>query len=149
MNSLIKTVSLQFIKNIQSLANGSYKYVHGLSPTILREVFEDNESIPYDLRMHNQLYPRFLKRVRHGTEAISFLSPKIWPLVLHNRNESSSWTCFKKDILANGNQTAHVLYAKYFCNVLVLYCSITVLPSRFLIYFKFILPVYVQITICQ
>ena len=81
---------------IQNLASKIYKYLHGLSPTILRKVFKINEAIPYDLRMRNQLHARFPKRVRYGTEAISFLSRKIWALVLQNTKDSSFLTCFKK-----------------------------------------------------
>ena len=39
-------------RNVQSLAIEIYKYLHGLSPAILSEVFKVNETIPYDL-MHN------------------------------------------------------------------------------------------------
>ena len=63
-------------RNVQSLAIEIYKYLHGLSPAILNEVFKVNETIPYDLRMRNELYARNPKTVRYGTETISFLSPK-------------------------------------------------------------------------
>ena len=43
-------------QNVLSLAIEIYKYLHGLSPTILGEVFQVNETLPYDLRMHNELY---------------------------------------------------------------------------------------------
>ena len=42
-------------RNVQSLAIEIYKYLHGLSPAILNEVFKVNETIPYDLRMRNEL----------------------------------------------------------------------------------------------
>ena len=41
-------------KNVQSLANEIYKL--WLSPTILGKVFKVNETIPYDLKMRNELY---------------------------------------------------------------------------------------------
>ena len=59
-------------RNVQSLAIEIYKYLHGLSPEILNEVFKVNEAIPYDLRMRNELYARNPKTVRYGTETISF-----------------------------------------------------------------------------
>ena len=43
-------------RNVQNLAIEIYKYLHGLSPAILSEVFKFNETIPYDLRMCNELY---------------------------------------------------------------------------------------------
>ena len=35
-------------RNVQSLAIEIYKYLHGLSPAILSEVFQVNETVPYD-----------------------------------------------------------------------------------------------------
>ena len=85
-------------KNFQTLATEIYKYLRGLSPTILGEVFKLNKTIPYDLRMRNELYARNPKTVRYGTETISFLAPKIWALILKNLKHSSSLPCFKKSI---------------------------------------------------
>ena len=62
-------------RNVQSLAIEIYKYLHGLSPAILNEVFKVNETIPYDLRMRNELYARNPKIVIYGTETTFFLSP--------------------------------------------------------------------------
>ena len=51
---------LRFIKkNVQNLATEIYKYLHGLSPAIRNEVSKVNETIPYDLRMRNELCPKF------------------------------------------------------------------------------------------
>ena len=49
-------------RNVQSLANEIYKYLHGLSPAILSEVFKVNDTIPYHLRMRNKLYARKIQR---------------------------------------------------------------------------------------
>ena len=68
-------------RNVQSLAIEIFKYLHGLSPAILSEVFKVNETIPYELRMRNELSSRNSKTVRYGTETISFLSPKMWSLI--------------------------------------------------------------------
>ena len=114
-------------RNVQSLAIEIYKYLHGLSPAILSEVFKFNETIPYDLRMRNGLDARNSKTVRYDAETISFLSPKIWSLVPQNIKDSGSLSCFKKT-LENGNRTANVIYAKYFCNMLVLYSSTAARP---------------------
>ena len=43
-------------RNFQILAIEIYKYLHGLSPATLNEVFKVNETVPYDLRMRNELY---------------------------------------------------------------------------------------------
>ena len=64
-------------RNVQSLAIEIYEYLHGLSPAILNEVFKVNKTIPYDLRMRNELYARNRKIVIYGTETTFFLSPEI------------------------------------------------------------------------
>ena len=62
--------------NVQNLAIAIYKYLHGLSPAIVSEVFKVNETIPFDLRMRNELYARYPKIVMIcGTETTFFLSP--------------------------------------------------------------------------
>ena len=109
-------------RNVQRSAIEIYKYLHGLSPAILSEGFKVNETIPYDLRMRNELYARNPKTVRYGTETISFLSPKTWSLLPQNIKDSSSLPCFKKNI-RKWKPIAHVVYAKHFCNILVLYSS--------------------------
>ena len=95
---------------------------------ILNEVFKVNETIPYDLRMRNELYARNPKTVRYGTETISFLSPKIWSSIPQNIKDSDFLPCFTKTI-ENGNPTAHVVYVKHICNMLVLYSSTAALLS--------------------
>ena len=70
------------------------------------------------------------KTVRYGTETISFLSPNIWSLIPQNIKDSGSLPCFKKKKKTeNGNPTAHVVYAKHFCDMLVLYSSTAARPS--------------------
>ena len=85
-------------KNVQNLAIEIYKYLHGLSPAILSKVFKVKETIPYDLRMRNELYARNPKTVRYDTETMSFLSPKIWYLIPQYIKDSSSLSCFNKNI---------------------------------------------------
>ena len=41
------------------------------------EVFKVIETLLFNLRMRNELYARNSKAVRYGTEAVSFLCPKI------------------------------------------------------------------------
>ena len=78
MTSLIKMTPLRFIKKIfQNLAIEIYKYLNGLSPALLSEVFQVNETLPYYLRMRNELYARNPNIVIYGTETTFFLSPEI------------------------------------------------------------------------
>ena len=45
-------------KNVQNVAIEIHKYLHGLPPAILSDVFKVNETITCDLRMRNELYAR-------------------------------------------------------------------------------------------
>ena len=51
-------------RNIQSLAIELYKFFHGLSPSIMKNVFHFNTNIPYNLRSRNELYSRNPKAVK-------------------------------------------------------------------------------------
>ena len=53
-------------RNAQSLAIEIYKSLHGLSPAILSEFFQANETISYDLKMRNKLNARNQKTARYG-----------------------------------------------------------------------------------
>ena len=59
-------------RNIQGLAVELYKFFHGLSPSIMKNVFRLNTNIPYKLRLGS----RNLKTVKYGTETVSYLAPK-------------------------------------------------------------------------
>ena len=65
-------------RNIQSLAIELYKFFHGLSPSIIKNVFHLNTNIPYNLRSRSECYSRNRKTVKYRTETISYLTPKIW-----------------------------------------------------------------------
>ena len=82
-------------RNIQSLAIEIYKFLNGLSPSFLNNVFHKNISNSYDLRNHKELYSRNPKTVRYGTETVSYIAPKIWSKVLETIKMSSSLEFFK------------------------------------------------------
>ena len=52
-------------RNIQSFAIKIYKFLNGLSPSFLNNVFHKNISNSYDLRNHKELYSRNSKTVRY------------------------------------------------------------------------------------
>ena len=62
---------------IQSLDIEIYKFLNGLSPSFLNNVFHKNISNSYDLRNNKELYFRNPKPVRYGTETVSYMVPKI------------------------------------------------------------------------
>ena len=85
-------------RNIQSLAIELYKFFHGLSPSIIKNVFHLNTNIPYNLRSRSERHSRNPKTIKHGTETMSYLAPKIWSLVRNAMKISNSLDVFKSKI---------------------------------------------------
>ena len=85
-------------KNIQSLVIEIYQFLNGLSPSFQNNVFHKNISNSYDLQNHKELYSRNPKRVRRGTETVSYIAPKIWSKVPETIKMSSSLESFKSKI---------------------------------------------------
>ena len=96
----LRTVYSDYKSSFNELLDkdGSFTIHQKKSPTILGEVFKVNETIPYVLRMPNELYARNPKTIRHGKETVSFLSAKIWALIPQNIKDFSSLPCFKMRI---------------------------------------------------
>ena len=64
----------------------------------MREVFKINTALPYNLKTHNDFSSRVPKTAKYGTEAISFLVPKVWVLVPEKIKECSCLEAFKSKI---------------------------------------------------
>ena len=47
----------------------------------MNNIFKVNQTVPYDLRKRNVLQSRNPSSVRHGSDTISYIAPKIWTLV--------------------------------------------------------------------
>ena len=76
-------------RNIQVLATEIYKVLNGLSPSILNDIFVP-ALYPHNFRRQNTLQRRRVKSVRHGTESLSFLGPKIWDIIPQNIKQSKT-----------------------------------------------------------
>ena len=61
----------------------------------MKNVFQLNANIPYNLMSRSELYSRNPKTVKYGTETISYLAPKIWSLVPNAIKSSKSLDVFK------------------------------------------------------
>ena len=83
-------------RNIQTLAIEVFKFLNGLSPQIMNEVFQVKSPAPYHLRDKNELYSRNPKTVVYGTESVSFMAPKIWSVVPQELKNSQSLYSYKK-----------------------------------------------------
>ena len=75
-----------------------YKFFHGLSPSIMKNIFQVNTNNAYSLRSLNELYCRNPKTAKYGTETISYLAQKIWPLVPEIIKNSKTLDVFKNKI---------------------------------------------------
>ena len=84
--------------NIESLATELYKFLHGLSPTIMDDIIKLNRPLTYNLRTRQELYSRNPKTVRYGTENKSCFAPKISAIVLQNIKNCISLSSFKINI---------------------------------------------------
>ena len=84
-------------RNLQALATEIYKFIHGLSPKIMGEVFIPNE-IKYNLRTDLSLVSNNIRTVHYGLQSISYLGPRIWKLEPGNIKESTSLESFKTAI---------------------------------------------------
>ena len=74
-------------KSVQNLAIEIYKYLHGLSPAILSDVSKVNETIPYDLRMRNELYPKFKdSNMRYRNDIFLVSINLCFGTIKHNRS---------------------------------------------------------------
>ena len=65
-------------RNIQSLAIELYNLFHGLSPSIVKNVFHFNTNIPYNLSSCSKLYSRNPKTLKYGTETNELIVRIYW-----------------------------------------------------------------------
>ena len=78
-------------RNIQSSAIEIYKFLNGLSPSFLNNVFHKNISNSYELQNHKNLYSR-------NPKTVSYIAPKIWSKVPETIKMNSSLESFKTKI---------------------------------------------------
>ena len=82
-------------RNTKILATEPYKFLKGLSPPLINEIFVERNN-NYSLRGNNVLTRRRANSVRYGTETFSFLAPKIWEILQKDIKDSESLDIFKK-----------------------------------------------------
>ena len=64
-------------RNIKILATETYKFLQGLFPSLMNEIFVERNN-NYSFPGNNVLTRRRVNSVRYGTETVFFLAPKIW-----------------------------------------------------------------------
>ena len=82
-------------RKIQSLAIELYKFIHGLSPSIIWKMSPILTQMFHTTLSHSKIYGRDPKTVKYGIGTISYLAPKIWSLVPNAIKGGRSLDVFK------------------------------------------------------
>ena len=85
-------------QNLQKLVVEMFKISSGFSPSILNELFQFREQIPYELRQRPQIQIPWVHSVFSGTESLKLLGPKIWTLVPNEMKQLESLGKFRNAI---------------------------------------------------
>ena len=82
---------------INSLMTEVYKYINGLSPDLMNDVFTLREN-KYNLRNFNIFKSENPRTNKYGLETIAYRSGQLWNTLPNNIRQSYSLTIFKKNI---------------------------------------------------
>ena len=82
---------------INSLLTEVYKYIHGLSPEIMNEVFSTRANI-YNTQQFNVFETHIPTSNRYGLNSIPYKANQLWNLLPENLKSSLSLTLFKNEI---------------------------------------------------
>ena len=85
-------------QNLQKLTVEMFKVSRGLSPEIVKKLFQCREQISYELRQGSQFQIPWVHSVFSGTENVKFLGPKIWALVPNEMKQLESLGKFRNAI---------------------------------------------------
>ena len=84
-------------KMYNSLLTEVYKYIDGLSPEIMNEVYSTRASI-YNTRQFNVFETHIPTSNRYGLNSIPYKGNQLWNLLPENLESSRSLTLFKNEI---------------------------------------------------
>ena len=85
------------IRNLKFLLTEVYKFLNGLSPPIMNEVFQTNDC-PYDLRNPRILASKHKSTIKYGINTIAFRGSQIWQNIPSEIRNSESLSLFKSNI---------------------------------------------------
>ena len=68
-------------RNLRALATEMYKIYHGISPTIMNEIFTLRHQNQYNLRNWTYFDAPKVRTVNHGSESVRYLGSKIWEII--------------------------------------------------------------------
>ena len=85
------------IRNLKFLLTKVYKFLNGLSPPIMSEVFQTN-NCSYDLKNPRILVSKHKSTIKYGINTIAFKGPQIWQNIPLEIRNSESLSLFKSNI---------------------------------------------------
>ena len=85
------------IKNIHILMTEIFKFLNGLSPPIMSEIFK-KEDCPYSLRNPRSLTTNCKSTAKYGIDSIVYKGPQIWKTLPTDLRNSESLSIFKCNI---------------------------------------------------
>ena len=85
------------IRNLKFFLTEVYKFLNGLSPLIMNEVFQTN-NCPYDLRNPRILACKHKSTIKCGINTITFQGLQIWQNILLEIRNSESLSLFRSNI---------------------------------------------------
>ena len=83
-------------QNLQQLVIKIFKVKMGISPTIMKEIFNFSDNKNYKSRSGTHLSIPIVHTTHYGTESISNLGAKIWGLVQKNIKEANLRNGYQK-----------------------------------------------------
>jgi len=84
--------------NIHSLAIEMYKVANGISPEIMKDIFQIRNNTNYNLRYTPTFVTGNILSVFNGSESASYLGPKIWEQIPNEIKVINSLAGFKREI---------------------------------------------------
>ena len=75
-----------------------YKIYHGISPTIMNEIFTLRHQNQHNLRNWAYFDAPKVRTVNHGSESVGYLSSKIWEIIPTYKKELNTIDKFKTAI---------------------------------------------------
>ena len=89
-----------------------YRICHGISPTIINEIFTLNHQNQYNLINWTYFDAPKVRTVNHGSESVRYFGSKIWEIIRTYTKKLVALTNLKL-LLKNGNkELVHVGYAE-------------------------------------
>ena len=101
------------IRNLKFLLTGVYKFLNGLSPPIMNEVFQTNDN-PYDLRNPRILASKHKSTIKYGINTIAFRGSQIWQNIPSEIRNSESLSLFKSNIKQIQSSPCHCKICRSF-----------------------------------